>query len=89
MEKRRQATYTIKCPIQITVCGDNSLDGDELFAFAIKQIYQRLENGYFDVLEKDVEIADKKTHYTLAELQEQDRQWNLFVGKKVGARNGI
>ena len=79
-EKReRKATYTVEIPIKFTFCGNNSLSGEDLLKEAIIECYKRLESGYFDVLEDKVEVVDKKTHYTLAEKKEMDKQWEMFI----------
>lgn len=84
MEKKRQATYTIEIPIRFTVAGDNDMDCKELFDWAVKQAYERLQSGYFDVMENDVEIINKITHYTRKELLEREKAWQKFF-KETGA----
>ncbi len=68
-EQERLATYVVKVPIQFTFVGKNTLDRDELINACIAELNNRLDNGYFDVLEKELEIPKKVTHYTREELR--------------------
>ncbi len=77
-EKKRQATYTINVPMQITLCADNDLDGEEFLKVAEKEVYQRLANGYFDVKTNEIEIVHKLTHRTREEIAEEKRAWDKF-----------
>ena len=79
MEKKRLATYTVQVPLQFTFAGDNELDRDELIEEAKKELEKRLVNGYFDVLDKDISITNKITHYTREEIRERNRQWQKFL----------
>ena len=79
MEKKRLATYTVQVPLQFTFAGDNLLDCDELIAVAKQELEKRLVNGYFDVLDKDISITNKITHYTREEIRERNRQWQKFL----------
>ena len=79
MEKKRLATYTVQVPLQFTFAGDNLLDCDELIEEAKKELEKRLVNGYFDVLDKDISITNKITHYTREEIRERNRQWQKFL----------
>ena len=79
MEKKRLATYTVQVPLQFTFASDNLLDCDELIEEAKKELEKRLVNGYFDVLDKDISITNKITHYTREEIRERNRQWKEFL----------
>ena len=80
-KKKRMATFTVKVPIQFTFAGDNELDCEDLIKVATTELYKRLHNGYFDVLEKELEIPKKVTHYTREEIRERNRQWDeIFMG---------
>lgn len=72
---KRRATYTVEVPIRFTYLADNDMSLEELHISAEKELEQRLINGYFDVLNKKLEIVDKVTHYTREEKQEQDKRW--------------
>ena len=78
MEKRK-ATFTVKVPIQITFVADDKLDCEELFKFAEKEIEKRLESGYFDVLNQQIEVVDKITHYSRDEIRQRNRAWQEFL----------
>lgn len=77
--QERKATYTVEVPIKFTFAGNNDLSGDDLFKVAIKECYKRLESGYFDVLENELHIRNKLTHYTREEIRERNRQWEEFI----------
>ena len=82
-KKKRMATFTVKVPIQFTFAGDNELDceDEEFFKVATTELYKRLHNGYFDVLENELERTKKVTHYTREEIRERNRQWDeIFMG---------
>lgn len=77
--EKRLATYTVEVPLKFTFAGDNLLDRDELISEALKELDKRLNNGYFDILEKKLSITDKVTHYTREEIRERNRQWAEFL----------
>lgn len=82
-EKKRQATYTINVPMQITFCADNDIDGEEFLKIAEKEVYKRttdghIECGYFDVLFEQMRIVKKETHRTREEIAEEKRAWDKF-----------
>ena len=80
-KKKRMATFTVKVPIQFTFAGDNDLDREEVIEVATAELYKRLNNGYFDVLENELEVPKKVTHYTREEIRERNRQWDeIFMG---------
>ena len=80
-EVKRQATYTVEVPIRFTYSADNDLDCEELHKSAIKELEQRLVNGYFDILLKRLDVVDKVTHYTREEKKKMDEDWERFFGK--------
>ena len=77
--EKRLATFTVKVPIQFTFAGDNNLDCEELIEAATKELYRRLSNGYFDIVEKDLEITNKITHYTREEIKARDEMWDRIL----------
>ena len=80
-KKKRLATFTVKVPLQFTFAGDNELDCDDLIKTAKAELYKRLDNGYFDIVESELEIPKKVTHYTREELRERNRKWDeIFKG---------
>lgn len=91
MEKKRQATYTVQVPIQFTFVYDNDIDLDELYKRITVEAYKRLtdgnpQSGYFDVLEKDIEIVNTCVHKTREEIEQEDRAWRLFWAEARGLR---
>jgi hypothetical protein len=76
---KRRATYTVEVPIRFTYSADSDLDREQLLASAEKELEQRLINGYFDVLEKKLEIVDKVTHYTREEKLAQEKMWEDII----------
>ena len=76
---KRRATYTVEVPIRFTYSADNDLSGLELHKSAQDELKNRLVNGYFDVITKDLEVVDKVTHYTREEIREQNRMWDEIL----------
>ena len=77
-EKKRQATYTINVPIQITFATDCDIDVEELYEKARKEVTKRLVSGYFDVLTEKVEVVDKLPHRTRQEILAEKKAWDEF-----------
>ena len=87
MKKERLATYTVEVPLKFTFATNSDLGFNELYALALKELYKRLDNGYFDLVEKKLDIVNKVIHYTKEELAEQERIWKEI--KKGLVKNGI
>lgn len=75
----RRATYTVEVPIRFTFSDSNDLDRDKLINQAQEELNRRLENGYFDVLTKKLDVVNKVTHYTREEIQAQNKRWEEIL----------
>jgi ribosomal protein S17E len=71
-KKKRQATYTISVPMQITFVADNDLTPGEFEKVSTKEVLKRLANGYFDVFPEQYDIKKKIVHYTTEEKRISD-----------------
>ena len=76
---KRRATYTVEVPIRFTYSADSDLDREQLLISAEKELEQRLINGYFDVLDKKLQVVDKVTHFTREEIREQKKMWDEIL----------
>lgn len=85
-KKKRQATYTISVPMQITFVADNDLDADEFSEVAKQEVFKRLANGYFDVYPDKYDILKKETHYTTEEKRVSDLIFASLFGNLRGLR---
>ena len=83
---KRQATYIINVPMQITFAADNDLTVEEFELKAKAEIQKRLCSGYFDVLTDDVKIVKKLTHRTKEEIRAEQIAWDNFFRSIRGLR---
>lgn len=77
-EKKRQATYTINVPLQITFAADCDITEEELYSTAEKEVYKRLASGYFDVLTAKIDVVSKLPHRTRQEILAEKKAWEEF-----------
>ena len=82
--ENRKATYTLEVPIRITFCANSDIEEAELYEIAKQETYRRLENGYFDVLENELDIVKKEVHKTreerIAERQAERLAFDILIG---------
>ena len=79
--KKRNITYTIQVPIQITMVAENTLTPEELEERVDKEVCKRLLDGRFDVFTSDFTIKHQRPHFTAEEIKEQDRLWEEIFKK--------
>ena len=83
--ENRKATYTMKVPIVFTFCADYGIEEEELYEIATKEAHRRLyENGYFDLLEKELDCIKEEVHKTreerLAERRAERLEFDILIG---------
>ena len=76
---KRRATYTVEVPIRFRFSAEADIGEYERYAMAEKELEQRLINGRFEVLTKQLDIVDKAIIYTREEKQESQRQWEEII----------
>ena len=78
IEKKRQATYVVQVPMQITFATDYDLEFEELYKRAKAEIQKRLVSGYFDVLVDEADVISTTPHRTREEIQAERVAWREF-----------
>ena len=78
--KERMATFTASVTVKFTFNAPTKLEGEKLWSEAEKQAKKRLKGAKVEYKPIDVEVVDKKVHYTSAELKEMDEAWERFIG---------
>lgn len=78
METKRKATYTVEIPIRFTYTANNEMGDKEFLESVEKEVYKRLENGYFDVFIDKAEVVSKLTHRTREEIIAEKKKWDEF-----------
>lgn len=76
---KRKATYTMSVPICFTFCGNDDWDCNDIFENAKKELFKRLENGYFDVFPEKLNVEKKLTHRTKEEIKKEKDEWDKFL----------
>ena len=83
-EKKRQATYTISVPIQITFAADCDIEDEELYVLAEQEVEKRLVSGYFDVLTEKLDVVSKYPHRTREEILAEKAVWEeIFANSRL------